>query len=74
MLDFVKVIDLNNQVHVIGMRHIVQVYQQHPPDWDVLLTAGDPVTLTTAEAEKLFKPVMAAHHPKEAGAETVQPS
>jgi hypothetical protein len=29
------------------------------------LTSGEPVTLSTAEAEKLFKTVPVAHHAKE---------
>ncbi len=66
MSDFVKVVDRNRQVQVINVRQIVRVTQNHPPDWDVLLTSGEPVTLSTAEAEKLFKTAPAAHQAKEA--------
>jgi hypothetical protein len=67
MSDFVKVVDLNHQVQVINVRQIVRVAQSHPQEcWDVLLTSGEPVTLSTAEAEKLFKTVPVAHHAKEA--------
>ena len=66
MSDFVKVVDLNHQVQVINTRQIVRVAQVHPPNWDVLLTSGEPVSLSTAEAEKLFKTVPVAHHAKEA--------
>jgi hypothetical protein len=62
MSDFVKVVDANGQVHVINTRQIVRVHQKHPPAWDVILTAGDPVTLTTAEAEKLFRHGPAVQH------------
>jgi len=66
MSDFVKVVDLNHRVQVINTRQIVRVAQNHPPNWDVLLTSGEPVSLSTAEAEKLFKTVPVAHHAKEA--------
>jgi hypothetical protein len=55
MSDFVKVVDASEQVHVINTRQIVRVYQNHPPAWDVILVNGDPVTLSMAEAEKLFR-------------------
>jgi hypothetical protein len=66
MSDFVKVVDLNDQVQVINTRQIVRVAQNHPPSWDVLMTSGEPVSLSTAEAEKLFKTVPVAHHAQEA--------
>jgi L-lysine 2,3-aminomutase len=66
MSDFVKVVDRNNQIQVINVRQIVRVTQNHPPDWDVLLTSGEPVTLSAAEAEKLFKTVPVVHQAKEA--------
>jgi len=62
MSDFVKVVDASDQVHVINTRQIVRVYQNHPPAWDVILTNGDPVTLSMAEAEKLFRHAPAAQH------------
>jgi L-lysine 2,3-aminomutase len=66
MSDFVKVVDLNEQVQVINTRQIVRVSQSHPPSWEVLLTSGEPVSLSKEEAEKLFKTVPVAHHAKEA--------
>jgi L-lysine 2,3-aminomutase len=66
MPNFVKVVDLNDQVQVINTGQIVRVAQNHPPSWDVLMTSGEPVSLSTAEAEKLFKTVPVAHHAKEA--------
>ena len=66
MSDFVKVVDLNHQVQVINVRQIVRVTQNHPPDWDVVLTSGEPVSLSREEAEKLFKTVPVTHHAKEA--------
>jgi L-lysine 2,3-aminomutase len=65
MSEFVKVVDLNDQVQVINTRQIVRVAQNHPPSWDVLMTSGEPVSLSTSEAEKLFKTVPVAHHGKE---------
>jgi hypothetical protein len=65
MSDFVKVVDLNHQVQVINTRQIVRVAQVHPPSWDVLLTSGEPVSLSKDEAEKFFKSVPVAHHAKE---------
>ena len=62
MADFVKVVDASEQVHVINTRQIVRVYQNHPPAWDVILTHGDPVTLSMAEAEKLFRHEPAVPH------------
>jgi hypothetical protein len=62
MTDFVKVVDASEQVHVINTRQIVRVYQNHPPAWDVILTQGDPVTLSMAEAEKLFRHGSAVQH------------
>jgi hypothetical protein len=62
MTDFVKVVDASEQVHVINTRQIVRVYQNHPPAWDVILTNGDPVTLSMAEAEKLFRHEPAVQH------------
>jgi hypothetical protein len=62
MTDFVKVVDASEQVHVINTRQIVRVYQNHPPAWDVILTHGDPVTLSMAEAEKLFRHGPAVQH------------
>jgi hypothetical protein len=62
MTDFVKVVDASEQVHVINTRQIVRVYQNHPPAWDVILTHGDPVTLSMAEAEKLFRHGSAVPH------------
>jgi hypothetical protein len=62
MADFVKVVDASEQVHVINTRQIVRVYQNHPPAWDVILTHGDPVTLSMAEAEKLFRHEPAVQH------------
>jgi L-lysine 2,3-aminomutase len=66
MSDFVKVVDLNNQVQVINVHQIVRVAQSHTPEWDVVLTYGEPVTLSAHEAEKLLKTVPTVHHAKEA--------
>jgi hypothetical protein len=68
MSDFVKIVDLNHQVQVINTRQIVRVAQVHPPNWDIVLTSGEPVTMSTAEAEKLFKTVPVVHHAKEGDA------
>jgi len=68
MPNFVKVVDLNDQVQVINTGQIVRVAQNHAPNWDVLMTSGEPVSLSTAEAEKLFRTVPVAHHAKEADA------
>ncbi len=71
MVDFVKVIDVNDQVQVIAVRHIVRVAQTHPPDWQVILTTGEPVSLKLSEAEKIFKPI--AHHSKDTTSEQTEP-
>jgi hypothetical protein len=73
MTDFVKVVDASEQVHVINTRQIVRVYQNHPPAWDVILTNGDPVTLSMAEAEKLFRHEPAVPHGPAAQHEPIVP-
>jgi hypothetical protein len=55
MSDFVRVVDLNQRVRVVNVRQVVCMNHTHPPDWDVVLTRGEPLALNTTEVDKLFK-------------------
>ena len=59
MSDFVEVVDLSHQVHVINVRQIVRLGNTRPPNWDVVLTRGEPLALSKTEADKLLKTVPA---------------
>ena len=54
--DFIKVEDSTGVVQIINIRQIVRVAQaQQLERLEVVLAHGDPVILTKAQAEKLFK-------------------
>ena len=59
MSDFVEVVDLSHQVHVINVRQIVRLGNTRPPNWDVVLTRGEPLALSKTEVDKLLKTVPA---------------